>query len=284
MGTKHLGINAYTLLYLLLIHCFTLPTVSFGAHIVWSADHETGDLSQWDEEGPAGSQWWGSYDNGDCLRPPKGVTSEQSHSGEYSVKMSLGSWDPDGGCRQFRYIESRTGDSFYYSSWLYFPTHYVIDNWANVIQFKSQSPTKNNPVWVLELRNRNNGAMYFMLTWQGVMAGPTEDENKVLKHYHQTVKDVPENQWIHIEVYLKQSSGYTGRISFWQDGVQIYDMDKVKTKYPDGDNRWSINAYGDKISPMPFTVYVDDTAISTTRIGPQLGEPLDPPSNLRLVK
>jgi hypothetical protein len=126
--------------------------------------------------------------------------------------------------------------------------------------------------------------MYFMLRWKGIMAGPTEGEGTGLKHYHQTLMDVPVGQWLHVEVYLDQSSEYTGRITVWQDGVQIYDMDNVKTKYPDGDNRWSINAYGAGISPMPFTVYVDDAAVSTSRIGPHDDVPSYPPYNLRIIE
>ena len=96
MVIKIFRTNALTLHCFWLILCFIPPTVSFGANIVWSADNETGDLSQWTADGPYGSRG-GSYDNGDCIRPPNGITNELSHTGNYSVKMSLGSWAPDGG-------------------------------------------------------------------------------------------------------------------------------------------------------------------------------------------
>jgi hypothetical protein len=89
--------------------------------------------------------------------------------------------------------------------------------------------------------------------------------------------DVPVAQWFHVEVFLRQSSTYTGRLTVWQDGTQIYDLDQVNTKYPDGDNRWSINAYAADVHPMPFTVYVDDAVISTSRVGGGPDTPSHPP-------
>jgi hypothetical protein len=199
------------------------------------------------------------------------------------MKMALSSWAPDGGCRQFRHAESTSGNSFYYSAWLFFPQHYAVNNWANLLQFKSQSPTLNDAVWVLELRNRPNGAMYLMLRWKGIMAGPTQGAGTGLRHFHQTLIDVPVGQWFHVEIFLRQSSVYAGRLTVWQDGMQIYDLDQVKTKYPDGDNRWSINAYAADVQPMPFTVYVDDAVISTSRVGPGPHTPPNPPHGLRAV-
>ena len=139
---------------------------------------------------------------------------------------------------------------------------------------------------MLELRNRANAAMYFMLRWKGIMAGPFEGEGTGLKHYHQEIKDILAAEWFHIEIYLQQSTGYTGRLTVWQDGVEIYDMVNVKTKYPDGNNEWSINTYGASINPMPLTLYVDDAAVSTTRVGPVLNTdqiPPNPPSGLRII-
>ncbi|MFQ5906964.1 MAG: heparin lyase I family protein [bacterium] len=276
MSVLTVSFKSYLLVFLCLCFVFSavLLQLSFGANARWLADHETGDLSQWTQDGPYGSRG-GSFDSGDCTRPPKGVTAEQAFSGSYSMKMSIG---PGGGCRQFRHAESTSGKAFYYSAWLYFPKLYSIGSWSNIFQFKSETSSQNDAVWVLELRNRSNGAMYLMLRWKGIMAGPTEGEGTGLKHFHQTLKDVWVGKWFHVEVYLKQASDYTGRITVWQDGVQIYDKNNVKTKYPGGDNRWSLNAYGGGISPLPFTVYVDDAVVSTSRIGPAENPDRNPPS------
>jgi len=231
---------------------------------VWSADHETADLSQWTVNGTRG----GSYDSGICIRPPSGVTSELAHSGLYSMKMTSDTSAMESGCRQFRHEESTTGNPYFYSVWLYFPQHVMVQNYWNVVQFKSESPTRNDAMWVLDVRNRPNGAMYFTLRWKGTVPGPTASDGTMLKLFQQELNDIPVGQWFHVEVYLRQSSAFDGQISVWQDGTQIFSFDQIKTKYPDGDNRWSVNNYSDGLTPSIVTLYVDDAAVSTTRLGP----------------
>jgi hypothetical protein len=65
--------------------------------------------------------------------------------------------------------------------------------------------------------------------------------------------------------------------------VKLFDFDNVKTSYFNSaynawncENSWSVNNYSDGISPNPYTLYIDDAAISTTRTA---GVPT-PPCNL----
>jgi hypothetical protein len=110
--------------------------------------------------------------------------------------------------------------------------------------------------------------MRLALRWKGVLPGPHEGEGTSVRYYYQTLKDVPIGRWFHIEVYLQQSSDYDGQLTVWQDGVQLFDMDLVKTKYPNGDQRWSIDSFSNRLNPNFTTLYVDDAAISTNRLGP----------------
>ena len=45
-------------------------------------------------------------------------------------------------------------------------------------------------------------------------------------------------------------------------------MDQVNTKYPTGDQRWSVDSFSNRLNPSFTTLYVDDAAISTSRVGP----------------
>ncbi|MCP4149047.1 MAG: hypothetical protein GY757_14965, partial [bacterium] len=222
-----------------------------------------------------------------------GVSTEYAHTGTYSMKMTVDTdYGQNTGCRQFRHEESRSSGEYYYSVWILFPEYYTINDWSNIIQFKSKlyDRSRNDAVWVLELRNRDNGTMYFMLRWKGKMAGPAEGEGAGLKHYHQELMDVPVGQWFHLEVYLKQSEAYNGQIAVWQDGVEIYNMNKVKTKYPDSWQEWSVNTYTDHtdgVTPRFFTMYVDDAVVSTSRLGikPQPPDTIpSAPKNLSIKK
>lgn len=239
--------------------------------VVWFADHETGNASQWE----LGTPTKPFQDSGICVRPKNKVSREVAHTGEYALKMTIQSWFPHSGCRTFRYPEARTGEPYYYSAWLYFPEQYTVDGWTNIMQFKAKPFDKKSGgselFWALRLLNHDNGSMYFQLQWdeQNQWAGPTADGTPHTGvRYDQNITTIQPKQWTHVEMYLKQSSEFDGQLIVWQDGVEIFNMTHIRTKMPNGFNSWSVNSYGSTISPNPFTVYVDDVAVSTQRVGP----------------
>ena len=216
-----------------------------GEHLLWSADHETGDLSQWYQ-----NQTGAVYTTGTgTVR----ITRAVAHSGCYALELSIR--DADGqtqAARIFRWRENLKEG--YYSAWFYFPQRYEPKLYRNIFQFKSETGDRNDPIWVLNVGNRPTGEMYFYLfDWLH------------RKGYEQTALDVPTKRWINIEVFYRRSMRKAGRITVWQDGVLLFDLDGVQTAI--GDNTlWSIDNYSDEISPSDATIYVDDAAISTTRI------------------
>lgn len=232
---------------------------------------ETGNLSQWTKTSVVNnSSQGGSYDSGYCNRPTSGVSTEVARSGRYSMEMTIDTANrTSSGCRQFRHAESVSGNPYYYSAWFYLPAKSsAIDYW-NVFQFKSESSTLNDPFWVIDLMPRSNGALRLLLRWKGTVVGPySGDASLGTRYFDQAARDVPVGRWFHVEAYLKQASDFSGRLTVWQDGVQLWDMANVKTKYPGGDNRWSVNNYSDGVNPNPTSVYVDDAVISTARVGP----------------
>ncbi len=257
--------------------------------LLWLADHETGDLSQY----TAGDTYGGSFDS-DCTRPNQGVVSapEPVFRGQYAMKMTAPITAAKPACRQFRYEESSAGHSgsanaqqlpLYYSLWLRFPAQYQVKDWTNVIQFKAKTfdKSQNDAFWVLELRNRLDSAgidsMYLMLRYKGIYPGPTAGEDAGLKHYHhdKLAVTVPAAKWFNLTLLLSQStnaagqqSNYDGELVIWQDGTEIYRMEDIATRYPDSWNEWSVNVYAptDGIAvdgkPADFVVHVDDVKIS----------------------
>src|SRR5262245_30717686 len=98
------------------------PTATPG-NILWSADMETGDLSQWECCGP--DKWTeggGVYNSGNGATT---VTTEVAHSSTYAgknaVKSSVTSASGEEACRVFRTHLERVGiTQAYYSAWYYF--------------------------------------------------------------------------------------------------------------------------------------------------------------------
>jgi Polysaccharide lyase/CARDB len=245
-------------------HAARLRLLTAGAaaarqRVIWSADMETGNLSQWTRNGTRG----GSFDSGDCLRPSNGVSTEVAHSGRYSMKMTINLAQGESGCRQFRHQESRSGETLYYGAWYYLPSYVRAENYWNIFQFKSETSSQNDPFWALDLMPRRSGQLQLRLRWKGTVVGPTErDTSTGTKTFDQRAANVPVGRWFHVEVFLKQASEFNGRLTVWQDGKRLYDMNGVKTKYPGGDERWSVNNYSDGLRPSVATLFVDDATVS----------------------
>ena len=68
--------------------------------------------------------------------------------------------------------------------------------------------------------------------------------------------------------FLRQSAMDTGQLRCWQDGTLLWDLSGISTKYPDGDNTWSVNNYSSDVSPSPVVIYVDDASISLRPVVP----------------
>jgi Polysaccharide lyase len=233
------------------------------AEIVWSADHETGDLGQWYADVGGGE-----FNSGTGT---VSVSQDAVRSGKYALKTIIQAPHPSGqsAVRLFRWKESHAYDEACYSAWYYFPQRYVPAEWWNIFSFKSRNGENNDAFWQLQIGNRASGEMYLYLTWWGApLEGPHPGESG-LRHYPQWLKDVPVGRWTHLQVYLRQSRAFDGQIVVWEDGVALFNLNNVRTRYPDahGQNEWSVNNYSDRISPTPTTFYIDDATISIPAVG-----------------
>jgi hypothetical protein len=104
--------------------------------------------------------------------------------------------------------------------------------------------------------------MYLVLTWsfEPSAEGPRRG-GFCGRDYQQSIADLPVQRWTHIEVFLRQSGNFDGQITVWQDGVQLFNEQGVRTRYPTGDQEWSVNNYGSGFSASPYSIYIDDAMI-----------------------
>lgn len=213
-------------------------------------------------------------------------TTTQAHSGTYSAKLLINTASAASGIRLFRKKEIWENlEPYYYSAWFYFPSLPTVGTFFNIFQFKTNLGGASEVAWKLEANNFDVGAgpqLGLRLVWDAPIDGPFEgddDTNQGLSFYQGTLGvdsiPIPLAQWVHIEGYLEQSENYDGRIMFWQDGVQIFDVHDIRTKDPGGNNNWSVNNYGDDITPNPWTIYIDDMVVSTERSYPIWSMPTD---------
>ena len=230
-----------------------------GTTVLWSADMETGDLSQWTLPDVTGGPNCGGgvFNSGVATASVDTVTL--AHGGLYSAKLFVDARENSelatSGTRLFRWREPQENQELYYSVWYYFPRRYHPNGsppWWNVFQWKSKhkGASLSDPFFALNVGNRGDGSMFFYLYDQDAR-----------RTYAQTVKDIPEGRWLRVEAFYRCAADDSGRITFWQDGTRIVDVSDVQTRYGDGDCEWSVNNYTDGLDSGSATIYVDDAAI-----------------------
>ena len=217
--------------------------------ILWFADHRTGDLSQWVADSCGGP----SNNRGASV----GVSSRYAKSGDHSMALTISDVHGDQGARMFRFCESEGRDELYYGVWMYFPETFVpTGGWWNVFQYKSNTSSVSDPFFIVNVKNVNGVMSFYLYDWQERVT------------YNQSKLTIPVGEWVHLEARYKSSGGEDGSISVWQDGVLLFDVAGVRTRYADGNTLWSVNNYASSIRPDPATIYMDDATISRVRVGP----------------
>jgi hypothetical protein len=237
-------------LLLILVTLSSACTSDASGTVLWSSGFESGDLSEWTRGNGGGVENSGTG--------TVSVSTDVAHSGRYSGKLAIANaTNQTQAARLFRWGESENSPQAYYSVWYYFPREYSGMIWWNVFQWKSKlSSTVNDPLWILNVDTRSDGSMYFYLyDWINRRA------------YSQRVMNIPVGRWFQVEAYYQQATDNTGRVTFWQDGTQIFDLSGIVTKRPGDEIDWSVTNYTDNIDPPDAVIYVDDAAISTVRLG-----------------
>ncbi|MGD8237579.1 MAG: heparin lyase I family protein [Armatimonadota bacterium] len=237
----------------------------------WSADHETGDMSQW-HDGKAKYPRGGVFNTGGELAEAEAST-DFARSGKYSARMTIrGAAGRKLAVRLMRWGNEAwdTGESLglpeeaYYSAWYYFPRAYRPAKWWNIFQFKSTPTGKtgqdSQPMWTVNVDSVDGEMTLYLYTKLNTPHNPG-------KQLVDPPLTLPVGKWVHLEVLYKHSETDGGRIAMWQDGTKIYDVDGVRTALGERIT-WGIGNYTDDIEPSTATIYVDDAVIATERIGP----------------
>jgi len=231
------------------------PRIDFGSDLLWSARHETGDLSEW----MAGNQ------GGPTDDPPTAtvaITTEiTAHSPPYSVKLANGA---SGAFDTARLSREAFPDEAYYSAWFYLPQAYQTTADWTIFQF--QAPTAQNPLlYDIDLRSLSNGDMILSVFDHRpqYLRSPTPD----------VAMPVPITQWFQIEVFFRNAPDDSGRFEVWLDGALNYDIQRPMGL--GGTIYWSPCSSTEDLVPVQSAIYVDDAAISLVQLTPTgtLGDP-----------
>lgn len=259
-------------------------------HVLWSADHEEGNLADWTR---AGSRYAGGGIFNSGARTAVAVASRDiAHSGEWSsratISKAIRARNGRRAVRQMRWTNKAWDeggqffpDEAFYSTWLYLPYTYNPNKyqpwdpgdggWWNIFQFKSNDARGvSRPVWTLNVAHHDRQKKMVLYLYSKY--------NDPSSQGQQRPRPLPVGKWVHLEALYHSATGRHGRIHVWQDGHLILKVDNVVTSLggisgTDTHPIWGIGNYTDHISGDPSgegtaTVYFDDSAVSTVALSP----------------
>jgi hypothetical protein len=246
--------------------------VAGASDVLWSANHEAGNLNEWSSGGGGGLYNTGTQQSA--------VSTDQHHTGTKALKATISTSSTASGVRAFRWNEPRQNRDAFYSTWVYLPQQVApTGSFMNLFQFVSRTAdgSRVDPAWAFYGAPDGKGGTYLKAGWGWggtQVAGPTSKDGVGGKWYEPAQKvSLPVGRWVHLQASLHQSSAFDGRLVFWQDGVKLFDLNNVRTSYKNcnynswcADNEWSVNLFSDKLSANPATMYIDDAVVSRSYV------------------
>lgn len=222
---------------------------------VWSADHENGSLSQWDE--PLSDADAGGYYADGAL--PSYVTGH-AHSGDGSAKVTIDtSVDTGAGQIARLYRRIQNGDASY-SAWFNLAEDHTPSAWWSIFLFRAvKDRNASKDLWSINLARTKDDKLTLSLFDHFAnksIAAPAP------------APIIPVGQWFQLEARLTQAYGQKSQLVIWLNGAEVFHLTDT-TPPPDGQPLyWVIGNGGAKMTPAISTVYVDDAQVSTDLLAP----------------
>jgi hypothetical protein len=253
--------------------------LDLGTDVIWSTDFEEAGLSALSARPGTG----GSYVS-EAGESSVTLSTDYAHSGRYSVKVmnsvSLAQQgaEPAGGGI---YKAGSFPEEAYYSAWYYLPRAYVTTSWE-ILRFPGiRDPDAGpdgglNEVLDVALESREDTPQDHSMT---LLLG---DTNRLFLTSPLPVPPpiVHAGRWFQLEAFYRNATDSNGHFTLWLDGTQIYDVARP-TNSPVGDGSPNPDVYftpcslvhdlqpiGDAGSTNA-AIYIDDVAISWSRVTPQ---------------
>jgi hypothetical protein len=221
-----------------------------GGGILWQATFEPGDLSEWLADGNGGIYM-------DSLATPPAPTQDQARRGRYGA---IATFAPVA-VTSFAYLyrEQPSPPEAYYGAWFFIPASLQVGSWLSLHHFgyhRSAAAADTIPLFDFNVYPGGGGGELFAHVYDPAAMMNLEQTNPL---------PVPVARWVHFEIFLRKSPDATGRITIWQDGVQILDLPNMVTA-PTDLLQWDVGGGSNDIAPSPASVYFDDATISSTRV------------------
>jgi hypothetical protein len=229
--------------------------VDVGSDVLWSATFEVGDFSEW-LTAPGGA-----------VTPPSSspnvaeISSDRVHRGGSAAKLTV---DAAAGTGQQSVALSLKGAlpaQAYYSAWYYLPRTTTVSGYWVLLKIRKRDvaddPTTEGELFDVDLVSMPTGEMGLQLYDHARQeAVPLQVPNMV----------VPVGVWFQLEAFYRDAADDSGRFTLWFDGAQVVDRAGAPTSQTPW-VEWSVVSIGEDLDPSTAVVYVDDCAVSRSRVG-----------------
>ncbi len=234
-----------------------------GSDVLWTSRFEVGgnSLPEWTPV-PFG---FGSA----SAVPPNTmeVSSERFHlPGNFAAKLTVtGTADNTAGIGASLVQNGGLPNQAYYSAWYYLPQSVSVGYYWVIMKFRFRAvpddPNTAGELFDVNLTSPSSGVMSLRL-YDHQSAGnlPPGDRQLAVSNLAVAV-----NAWFQIEAFYRAASDSTGQLTLWLNGQQILDL-PGPTGAP-GWVAWDVVSVGNNLTPEPAILYVDDCAISKSRVG-----------------
>jgi hypothetical protein len=226
-----------------------------GSDVIWTGELETRDFSE-----------WLSTPGGAVTTIPASATAEVSsdrvHRGTHAAKLTI---DAPAGAGQQTIALSRKGDlpaEGYYSAWYYLSRTTTVGVYWVVFKIRrrdvADDAASEHELFDVDLTSMPTGEMGLQLYDHRIGATlPLLRDGAV----------VPAGVWFQLEAFYRNAADAQGHFTLWLDGVEVADIGGSATSQTPW-IEWAVVSVGDSLDPSPAVLYVDDCAVSRTRVGP----------------
>jgi len=223
-----------------------------GSDLLWTALFEHGNFDEWTSDDQGGAQAFPT--------PPNliEISNERVHRGASAAKLTI---DVPDGAAQGNSALTRSGTlpvEAYYSAWYYLPRTIGVSGFWVIFKFRQQDQATMDELFDLDLINLPSGEMSLQLY---------DHRRQATIPLDATDPVVPVSRWFQIEAFYRNAQDATGRVTFWLDGQPILDLrNQAMASTPFVE--WNVSSIGENLNPSTPVLYVDDCAVSRSRVGP----------------
>lgn len=242
-------------------------SLELGSDLIWTADHETGTLDQWlgDGQGQASTpRTPDTEENGNTPAMPGElsrieISGEQAHRGRYAVKLvNPTGWEQDFDGPELLHYLGPLGTA-YYSAWFYLPEQYRLEPHLTLLRLRSRDPEGD------ELFNGEELQLRSLPTGGYVLQVFSNNNNFLLEPIADPAPHVESGRWFQLEARFEPPS--SGHLRVWLDGTLVYDLGG-RPGAAGSDLVLAVCNVAQSSDPAPVIVYVDDAAVSRSRVSP----------------